>query len=223
MRQLPLLFLAAGVLGVAAVVTEAAAAAGPAAHHTSAGTAAAKKSLITKHDLGKGWTATADSTSGIDVSCAGHSPSGNGIVETGAASSPTYSGSKIGPFVVQLTSVFATPAQANAYWKRAVTPGLIACARQSLRALTTKGVTVKILSAGALAIDKVTSMTAGYRVVAALGSASAKGLKTYVDWVLVGHGNVVTEIMISSLRELPAKYGYALAVIADHHVAAPSA
>jgi hypothetical protein len=211
------------VAALAAVVTGAAAAAGPAARHTSSGTAAARASLITKSDLGKGWSAASAATAGLQVSCVGHRPSGKGIVEIGAASSPTYSGSKVGPFIVQLTSVYATKAQASAYWRRAITSGLIACTKQSLQALTAKGIKVRVDAAGGLGITKVTPMTAAYRVVASLTSPARRNLKAYTDWIFVAQGRSVTEIMVSSFQRLPVRYEYALAVIADHHMALPSA
>ena len=61
-------------------------------------------------------------------------------------------------------------------------------------------------------------MTAGYRVVATLTSATQKNLKTYLDWIFVGHGAGVTQIVVSSFQPLPVKYEHALAVLADHHM-----
>jgi hypothetical protein len=212
-RALALALIASGTFAVSA------SAAGPAVKHTAAGTAAAKMSLLTLKDLGNGWTSKPDKTSGIQVSCTGYQPSGTGIVETGVASSPSFAGSSAGPFVVQQTSVYATAAQASVYWKRAVTTGLLACLKQSLSGIASQGINVKIASAKALTVPKITSMTAGYRVVATLDSAKQKNLKTYLDWILVGHGKTVTEIVISSFQLLPLKYEYALGVLADNHIA----
>jgi hypothetical protein len=201
---------------LAAVVTAgAASAAGPAVKQTTAGTAAAKSSLLTLHDLGTGWTQTATRASGLDVTCSGHEPSGQGIVQTGLASSPTFAAGKVGPFIVQVTSVYATGAEASAYWRRAVTASLVDCARQSLQTITARGIRVKVLSQGVLPLTKVAPLTAAYRVVATLTSAAQKNLKTYVDWILVGHGKAVTEIMISSFEVVPADFEHALALIAD--------
>ena len=206
------------VVSAALVIAGSAAAAGPAIRHTTAGTAAARASLITKSDLGSGWTATPTPSTGIQVICTGHVPSGTGIVETGAASSPSFAGGKLGPFIVQETSVYATQGEAGTWWKRAVTAGLVSCARQSLDTIRSKGIKVKLISQGPLTVQQVGPMTAGYRVVAALTSKTQKGLKTYVDWILVGSGKSLTEIMISSFQQVPAKYEYALALIAYHNM-----
>jgi hypothetical protein len=205
----------AAFLLAAAVAAGAASAAGPARKETTAGTAAAKGSLLTLHDFGQGWTETATQGSGLDVTCSGHLPSGRGIVQTGHASSPTFAGGKVGPFIAQVTSVYATGAQASAYWRRAVTASLVNCARQSLETITAKGIKVKVLSQGALPLMKVAPLAAAYRVVATLTSSAQKNLKTYVDWILVGQGKAVTEIMISSFQVVPADFERALALIAD--------
>jgi hypothetical protein len=215
--------LASIVLVVACTATGAATAAGPASNHTAVGTAAAKASLLTLADLGKGWTSKAGKTSGIQVRCTGYQPSGKGIVETGIASTPTFSAGGAGPFVVQETSEYATAAQASEYWMHAVTARLVTCARQSLSSLSSRGIELKVVSAGPLAVTKVEPMTAGFRVVATLSSATQKNLKTYLAWIFVGHGAGVTQIVVSSFQIVPVKYEYALALIADHHMSLPTA
>jgi hypothetical protein len=203
----------AGTLALA--VTAAAAAAGPAVQHTTAGTAAANASLLTKTDLGNHWTDTATKGAGIEVACTGHVPSGKGIVETGAAASPSFSGGSTGPFIVQETSVYKTSGQASTYWKRAVNAGVVACMRQALQTITAKGIKLNIDSQGPLQVQQVSPQTAGYRVVATLSSKTNKGLKAYMDWIFVGKGNELTEIEISDFTQaVPAKYEYALALIA---------
>jgi hypothetical protein len=200
---------------LALAVTAVAAAAGPALEHTAAGTAAAKASLLTRTDLGTGWTATTTKGAGIEVSCSGHVPNGKGIVETGAAASPSFAGGSTGPFIVQETSVYKTTGQASTYWKRAVDPGLVACTRQALESISSHGIKIKILSQGPLQVQRVAPLTAGYRVVAMLSSKTEKSLKTYMDWIFVGKGSSLTQIEISDFTQpVPAKYEYALAVIA---------
>ena len=207
----------AGVLAL--TVTAAAAAAGPVVEHTAAGTSAAKASLLTKTDLGSGWTATTTKGAGIEVSCSGHMPNGKGIVETGAAASPSFAGGSTGPFIVQETSVYKTSRQTSAYWQRAVNAGLVTCTRQALESITSKGIKVKIDSQGALKLQQVAPLTAGYRVVATLSSKTQKALKTYMDWIFVAKGNTLTQIEISDFTQpVPAKYEYALALIAYDHM-----
>src|SRR5580765_7268954 len=108
------------VLLAAAVLAGPAAAAAPAEKHTAVGTTAAKASLLELSDLGKAWSAGATGTPGIHLACQGWSPSGKGVVETGAAGSPSFASTRVGPFISQTTSVYASPGQASAYWARAV-------------------------------------------------------------------------------------------------------
>ena len=52
-----------------------------------------------------------------------------GIVEAGAAGSPGFASSQVGPWVSQTTSVYGSTKQASTYWARAVKPGLVGVRR----------------------------------------------------------------------------------------------
>jgi hypothetical protein len=212
-------------LACALTVTAAATAAAPAARHTKAGNAAAKSSLLTVALLGKGWKATAGNAPGLKLSCPGFTPSGKGIVETGVAGTGSLSTSSIGPFVSQTTSVYATPAQASAYWKRAVKPGLVKCVAETVEAIGAQGVKVAITKQGNLPLAKVTDMTAAFRVVATLSAAKRNyKRKLYFDVIVIGAGKTLTEITISSIvTAVPAKVEAALATIVAHKIGVQTA
>src|SRR5262249_26673053 len=72
---------------------------------------------------------------GLHLSCTGWSPSGKGIIETGAAGSPSFANTRVGPFVSQTTSGYWGAEQASAYWARAVRRGLGAGVVQTENAL----------------------------------------------------------------------------------------
>jgi len=171
--------------------------AAPAVHATQAGMSAAKASLLTKADLGKGWTGKASTQSGATFSCKGFDPSGAGITEVGGATSDTFSyGTPAGLFLVQKTSVYATAKQANAYWARAVTPKLLTCAVQTLESVSAQGVKVTITSSRELSFQTTLPHTAEYRVVGDLGAGK---VKTYLDVIVLGDGPAVSEVTITSL------------------------
>ena len=65
-----------------------------------------------------------------------------------------FAGGQLGPFLSQTTSVYESPQEASAYWKRAVQPGLITCVTQTVQAIARSGVKVKITKQGSLAIPK---------------------------------------------------------------------
>jgi hypothetical protein len=212
------------VLVAAAVLAGPAAAAAPSAQHTAAGTAAAKGSLLTLSDLGKGWKAGATGTPGLHLSCNGWAPSGKGVVETGAAGSPSFSATQVGPFLSQTTSVYGSSKQASAYWTRAVQPGLVACVVQTVAALQAQGIHVKVLSKGPLPLTKASNLTAGYRVVASLTSPGKTARKLYFDVVLVGRGNTLSELsMTSFVAPVPAKVEAALAKLVASRIGGPTA
>ena len=169
--------------------------AAPAVKPTAADTKAAQKTLITAADLGKPWSGKTSAQAGVQLSCKGHQPSGAGIVETGVATSQTLSPAATGPFLLQNTSVFATAAQANAYWKRAVDAGLADCVAQTVEGLGAKGVKVTILSKGKLPLSTSLAHTAAYRV-----KAKANKLTLYYDVLLLGDGRTITSIAISEFQ-----------------------
>ena len=211
----------------AAMLVATAAATGPAIKLTAAGNASAKSSLIQLTDLGKGWASKAAPSGGLQVSCKGFQPSMKGVVETGAAGSPAFSDSPVGPFVSQTASVYGSAGQASTVWSRAIQPGLLACVELSVEAIaaTGQGVQVKITSKGALTIPKPTKLVTAYRVVATLTSAKVKYKRTlYFDVVVVGKANTVTELTFSSLQApVPAAVEAALAALVAHRIGLPTA
>ncbi len=217
------LLVAFAVAGACVSAATATAANVPVKRHTSAGTSAARASLLTLKILGKGWTATKAGPGGLQATCTGYQPSMKGIVETGAAASANFTGGTTGPFIVQLTSVYASAGQASAFWNRAVKPGLITCVAQTLETVTSRGIKVKINSQGPLKLAKAGSMSAAYRVVATLTSAKQK-LTTYFDVILVGSGQTVSEVTISSFQSPPpANFEHALALLVSRKISIPTA
>ncbi len=213
------------MLAAAGALAATAAAAGPALKRTTAGDTAAQASLLPGSVLPGFKATTKRGTQGFEVDCSGWRPSGAGIVETGSANSPDYSGGTDGPFIIQLSDVFATAGQASALWTRAVKPGLIACVTSTLDTITTKGIRVKVLSQGALAVSAAGPMTAAYRVIANLtSSSSGSTLKTYFDVVLVGRGKTLSELTFSSFgAAVPTTVESALAAAAYRLIGLPVA
>jgi len=192
----------------------------PALKHTTADTALAQTTLVKVADFGKGWTGKASRQQGVGLGCAGFNPSGKGIVETGAASSATISYGSTGPFITQSTSVYRTPAQANTYWQRAVTPRLITCVSGVLKGLSKRGITVTITSQGKLPFSGTLEHTTAYRAVATVGKNK---LTYYIDVILLGQGREITALTINSIEApVPAKFENALAAIIAKRMGGPN-
>lgn len=193
----------------------------PAMKHTTADMTTAKASLVKVADFGKGWTGQASPQTGVMLSCSGHSVSGAGIVETGAASSPNISSNVPGTFVSQNTSVYATSAEATTYWQRAVTPGLVTCVAQTLEALRSRGINVTITSQGKLRLSTALAHAAAYRVVATVGKNK---LTYYLDVIVLGEGRAITSLTITSIQApTSAKVENALASIITSRLNGPGA
>jgi len=191
------------------------AAGSPAVEHNAADTAKALGSVLAAKDLGKGWTGQPSPQSGVTFSCGGYRPSGAGIVETGGASSPTFSYSQTGPFLLQKASVYATNSQAERYWRRAVTPKLLTCAVKTLQAVSARGVKVTITTKSTYPLKTGVSHTLAFRVAGTLESNGNK-VTNYLDVIVLGSGRTITAITISSFRSPPPK---AFELIVAHAVA----
>jgi hypothetical protein len=176
--------------------------AAPATKHNAADMTKANASVLAVKDLGKGWTGQASPQSGVTFSCPGYRPSGAGVVETGGASSPTFSYSQTGPFVLQKASVYATTAQADTYWQRAVTPKLLGCVLRTLEAVTARGVKVTITKKGTYPLKTGISHSLAFRVAGIL-ETNGNRVTNYLDVIVLGSGRTITAITISSFRSPP--------------------
>jgi hypothetical protein len=190
------LVVTAALVGVAA----AAAATSPKVAHTAEGTKLAQASLLRIGDFGSGWTSTAatGSASGLSFACSGFTPKQNDVTEIGAANSPSFKASPVGPIVVQRSSVHATAKEAEKLWRRGVKPKLVDCAAQSLQALSSRGVSVSITSTSRISIPALGDGVAGYRVVATLAGKSR--LKTFYDVIVIRGGRAITQLTISQFQ-----------------------
>ena len=197
--------------------------AAPAMKHTGADTKLAQASLVKAADFGNGWTGKSSPQEGATFGCNGFQPNGAGIVETGAATSPSITYDTTGPFILQKTSVYATAGEAKTYWQRAVTPGLVTCAVQTLQAVEARGVKVAITSQGKLPFSTSLPQTSAYRVVGRLTSANNK-VTNYFDVIILGEGRAITVITVSSFKAAPpAAFERALARLVITRLAGPGA
>ena len=98
------------------------------------------------------------------------------------------------------------------------------CVVQTVAALGARGIHVKVVSKGGLPVSKASNLTAGYRVVANLTSPGKTPRKLYFDVVLVGRGNTLSELsMTSFVAPVPAKVEAALARVVASRIGRPTA
>jgi hypothetical protein len=167
--------------------------------HTAAGMAAARRAVLALEDLGPGWKAGTAGPATSSLGCGG-ATSGPGVVETGKAVSPTFSRSAAGPFVSQAVFVYGSAAQAQQVWQQTVGKPALTCLARSVTGGSTKDVKFTILHALTLPAPGAGTRSAAYRIVASAHS-KLQTVSAYVDLVLVGRGDAVTEISYSGFSQ----------------------
>lgn len=173
--------------------------------HTLAGEKIAREALLRRHDLGPGWSVTSPAPVSVPaLTCPRFSPRTDVGQETGAAASATFQGSTDGPFVSQTAYAFATSAEESRVWHAVVRPGLLRCVARGLLGGAGEGVAFKISAKGLLATGHLAVPAAGFSVT---GSATSNEVPTvvYLDAVVLGHGQAITEISVSAFEQSEAR------------------
>ena len=169
-------------------------------HSTPAGTALAQHALLRRADLGRGWTGTAAPKTVPDLTCPGFSPALTGVVQTGAVISPTFQRSPTGPFASQTAYTYASGAEAGAVWQAVARPRLLRCVAASLVRGSGDGVHFAVTGKRLLTLPSLSVRAAGYRVTGT-ASVPSQTVNVYLDVLLLGGGDTVTELSISSFLQ----------------------
>jgi hypothetical protein len=169
-------------------------------HSTPAGTALARRALLGRADLGRGWIGTPAPKAVPDLTCPQFSPALTGVVQIGAAISPTFQQSPSGPFASQTAYAYASRAEAGSVWQAVARPRLLRCVAESLTRGSGSGVHFAVTGKRLLALPSLSVRAAGYRVT---GTASVPGqtVNVYLDVLLLGGRDTVTELSISSFLQ----------------------
>jgi hypothetical protein len=184
------------------VLVFAAAAAAAPSTLTRADTALARSALLVRADVGHDWSSQPAPTKIPPLTCSGFKPSLSGVVETGAAASPTFGQTSSGPFVSSVTYVYKTAAQAAEVWHRAITPKLLRCVAASLVGGSGQGVKFTVNGKHMLSLPALASGTRGYRVIGAASSTDQQ-IGVYLDVIVLVRGRMLAAISYSNFS-LPA-------------------
>jgi hypothetical protein len=220
MARVKLVLVATTAL-VLATAAAAAAATNPQVAHTAAGTKLAQTSLLRLGDFGTGWTqeAATGPTTGLNFACPGVTPKQNDVVEIGAADSPAFKATAVGPAVQQRTSAYENPKAAATLWQRGVKPRLMDCVAQTVETVKSRGIGVTINDREMLKLGAIGDGSVGYRIVATL--VGKQRLKTYFDVVVLRGGQTITQLTISAYQKPPPlKWEIALTKIAARRIGA---
>jgi hypothetical protein len=168
---------------------------------TAAGAAAARQALLARRDLGRGWTTSAPAPKRVaPMTCPGFNPSLQGISQIGAAVTPTYGRSSAGPFVSQTAYTYATPSQQRVVWQQVARAGLLSCVAASLAGGSGQGVKFKVTGKHVLGLPRLAASAMGYRV-SGTATQPYQTINVYLDVLLLGRGQRVTELSLTSLEQ----------------------
>jgi len=164
----------------------------------------ARALLITRGDLGPGWTVSAPAPRPVPaVACARlHLELSRSAARPLRAASPTFAAASDGPFVGQTAYLYATGADERQVWRGVARPALLECLAQSFVHGGGAGVRFSVVSERKRAAPRLAVKAASYalRATAMRGTQSAS---VYLDVLLLGEGAGLTELSFSSASEPP--------------------
>jgi hypothetical protein len=165
--------------------------------------AAARAALLRRSDLGRGWSVQAPPPARVpSITCAGFDPVVKDAVQVGAAAAPTFQATANGPFVSEAAHAYRTAGQEATVWGAVVRPGLLRCAKASLRAGGGGGVRFRVTGGRGLPLPALRVRAAGYRV-SGTASLPYQTIDVYLDLLVVGQGTTIATVTVSSLEQPP--------------------
>ena len=165
----------------------------------------ARQVLISRHDLGPGWTVQAAAPSqAAPLTCPVFRPATPGVVRRAAAASPTFAESQSGPFVSQTSYVYGSAAQERIVWTRVVRPALARCFAAALVHGGSSGVSFAVTATHTFALGVHNATVAGYRVEGT-ASGSGQSMPVVVDSIVLGRGRTISALSLSSFDQAPSR------------------
>jgi hypothetical protein len=164
--------------------------------------AAARQELLRRSDMGPGWTSTPSPKTVPGLTCPAFTPALSGVMQTGAAISPTFQATSTGPFASQTAYAYANESEEQTAWREVARPRLLTCVAASL-VRSTRGAHFAVTSKRLLPFPDLPVHAIGYRV-AGTASVPNQTVNVYLDVVLLGAATTVTEVSVSSFLQPPA-------------------
>ncbi len=165
----------------------------------------ARQTLISRHDLGSGWTVQAAAPAqAAPLTCPAFRPATPGAVRRAAAASPTFAGSQSGPFVSQTSYVYGSPAQERVVWTHVIRPTLTRCFAAALVHGGSAGISFTVTATHTFAFTARNATATGYRVEGT-ASGSGQSLPVVVDSIVIGRGRTLAALSLSSFDQAPSQ------------------
>jgi hypothetical protein len=169
--------------------------------HTTEGQALAREVLLKRGDLGRGWREATSAPAKVPgLTCLQFKPPMNGVVEIGAAASPTWGQSSGGPFVSQDAYAYRSGSQESTAWRQLARPGYRVCVADALIAGGGQGVHFRVKHRSLFSLPGVGAAAAGYRV-SGTASQSGQTIDVFLDVILLGGGSRISALSLSSFEQ----------------------
>jgi hypothetical protein len=158
----------------------------------------ARAVLITRAQLGAGWSTAPAPRKVPPLTCSAFTPDLRGIRPAAGAVSATFRHGADGPFLSQVAYAFASPVRAGAYWHRVVVKRLTRCLAAAEVAASTTQVSFRVRTARQQPSLPLGVSTASFAITAEASRAGSSS-EVFLDALLLWRGSVVTELSTSTI------------------------
>lgn len=164
----------------------------------------ARALLITRSDLGSGWTVSAPAPRTVPALACGrlHLRLRGAQARPVQAASPTFAAASDGPFVGQTAYVYANAAAERHVWHGVARPALLTCLAESFVRGGGHGVRFSVVSQRKRPAPRLAVKAASY-ALQATGTSGTQSTSVYLDVLLLGGGTGLTELSFSSVSGPP--------------------
>jgi hypothetical protein len=157
--------------------------------------------LLTRADLGRGWTVSGSAPARVPSITCHRLPGALRRAPSRAAASPTFAFGAA-PLVQEDAYRYAGRATAGAVWGQVAQPALLSCLVTSLRAGAGQGVRFTITGRRQIAAPRLSVHARAYRV-SATATYSGQSYPAYLDELVVNLPGAVSELTVASYEQPP--------------------
>jgi hypothetical protein len=162
----------------------------------------ARPLLITRAELGAGWSRSAAAPGHVPALSCHTLPTALRSARRHAAASVTWTQGNAGPFVQQTVFRWASAATATAIWRQLARPSLLTCLARSLTHGGSSGVTFTVTGRHPLTAPHLSVGIRAYRV-RATAVIGGQQFPAYLDELVLNTGGAISELSVATYEEPP--------------------
>ena len=163
----------------------------------------ARALLITRAELGSGWSVSAPAPAHVPALTCHALPAALQSARRQAVASVTWGQGSSGPFVQQSAYRWATAATATAIWRQVARPSLLSCLAGSLTHGGSSGVTFTVTGRHPLTAPRLGIGVRAYRVLAT-ATIGGQQFPAYLDEFVLNTGGAISELSVATYEEPPS-------------------